>query len=134
MEEAKEAARAGGAVKSKRRTTVDAYVDPKIIIRIPSEEGARLFLEKHKEVLLKSVRLNAVFNWYSNRQGQNYPPAVLSALRQRSVTHDDEVIDMTPAEKEAEVEEQEAAEEEEEQEEEQEAEEHINENYSADAI
>ena len=131
MEEAKEATRAGGSVKKKRRTTVDCYLDPKIIIQIPSEEGARLFREKHNEVLRKSVRLNAVFDWYTNRQGQNYPPAVLSALRQRSVTHHDEVIDMTPGEKEAEVEEQEA---EEEQEEEEGAEEHMNENYSADAI
>ena len=118
MEEAKEAERAGAPVKKKKRTTVDAYIDPKIIIPIPSEERARLYREKHAEVLTKSVRLSAVIKWYADRQGQNFPPAVLSALRQPSVTHDD-------AEKKAEEQEQEAEEEEDE--------EQINENYS-DAI
>ena len=105
MEQAKEAERTGVVLKKKKKTTVEAYVDPEIIIPIPSEERAASYLVKHKEVIGKSVRLSSVFKWYTDRQGQDYPPAVFSALRQPSVNDDDHDIDMEDAQKEAEEEE-----------------------------
>ena len=78
-----------------------AYIDPQTIIPIPSEERSRLYFMKQKEVIGKSVRLSSVFQWYTDRKGQDYPPSVSSAaLRLPGVNDDD--IEMQHAQKEAE--------------------------------
>ena len=89
MEMAKKAQGTGAVCKKKRKTVVEAYIDPQIIIPIPSEERSRIYLMKHKELIGKSVRLSSVFRWYTNRQGKDYPPSVSSSLRLPPVNNDD---------------------------------------------
>ena len=53
----------------RRKTTGEAFQEPKTMIPSPSEEKAKAYMEKHGATVKKSVRLTSVFNFYTDKGG-----------------------------------------------------------------
>ena len=57
----------------RRKTTGEACKERKTMIPLPSEEKAKAYMEKHRATVERSVRLKSVFNFYTNKEGVEWP-------------------------------------------------------------